>query len=53
MVIGDSSGFTPCTPAGIMEMFTLEDIPLSGKVVCVLGRSNIVGKPMISLLTNA
>lgn len=52
-VIGDANGFAPCTPAGIMEIFSLEDISLSGKVVCVLGRSNIVGKPMISLLTNA
>jgi len=40
----------PCTPAGIMEMFKAYSIPLEGKHAVVIGRSNIVGKPMASLL---
>ena len=36
----------PCTPAGIMEMFKAYDISLSGKLCVMVGRSNIVGKPM-------
>lgn len=42
----------PCTPKGIMRIFDVYDINLSGKNVCVIGRSNIVGKPMSYLLTN-
>ncbi len=38
--------FEPCTPKGIMEIFRYYDIPLSGKNVTVIGRSNIVGKPV-------
>lgn len=53
VMIGDPSGFVPCTPAGIMEIFQHHSIHLSGKLVCVLGRSNIVGKPITSLLINA
>jgi len=40
----------PCTPAGIREMLSAYDIPTSGKHVVVIGRSNIVGKPMANLL---
>ncbi|MBJ8325998.1 bifunctional methylenetetrahydrofolate dehydrogenase/methenyltetrahydrofolate cyclohydrolase [Streptococcus pacificus] len=40
----------PCTPAGIMEMFKEYNISLSGKNALVIGRSNIVGKPMAQLL---
>lgn len=43
----------PCTPAGIMEMFKSELINLRGKSVLMIGRSNIVGKPLASLLTKA
>ncbi|MDD3145166.1 MAG: bifunctional 5,10-methylenetetrahydrofolate dehydrogenase/5,10-methenyltetrahydrofolate cyclohydrolase [Candidatus Gracilibacteria bacterium] len=53
VLLGDESGFVPCTPAGILEIFKHEKIDLEGKVVCVIGRSNIVGKPIISLLINA
>lgn len=40
----------PCTPYGIMKMFDAYHIPLEGKKVVVVGRSNIVGKPMAQLL---
>lgn len=42
--------FLPCTPAGIMEMLKYENIDISGKECVVIGRSNIVGKPMSMLL---
>jgi methylenetetrahydrofolate dehydrogenase (NADP+)/methenyltetrahydrofolate cyclohydrolase len=43
-------GFVPCTPAGIVELLKRHDIPLAGRQAVVLGRSNIVGKPMAILL---
>ena len=46
-------GFVACTPLGVMKMFEEYDIDLQGKDVCVVGASNIVGKPMASLLINA
>ena len=46
-------GFVACTPLGVMKMFDAYDIALEGKDVCVVGASNIVGKPMASLLLNA
>ncbi len=42
--------FLPCTPAGIMEMFKYCGIDVSGKNCVIIGRSNIVGKPMAMLL---
>jgi len=45
--------FVACTPLGVMKMFEEYNIPLEGKDVCVVGASNIVGKPMASLLLNA
>lgn len=45
--------FLPCTPAGVMEMLRAYDISVKGKNCVVLGRSNIVGKPMAMLLTQA
>ena len=45
--------FAPCTPLGVMRMFEHYAIDLKGKDVCVVGASNIVGKPMASLLLNA
>lgn len=42
--------FVPCTPAGVMEMLAFEGIEISGKTCVVIGRSNIVGKPMAMLL---
>ena len=49
IMIGDYD-FVPCTPAGIMEMLKYENIDVSGKRCVVIGRSNIVGKPMAMLL---
>ena len=45
-------GLQPCTPAGVMEMLRRRDIPVAGKNAVVVGRSNIVGKPMAMLLLN-
>lgn len=49
IMIGDYD-FVPCTPAGIMEMLKYENISPEGKSCVVIGRSNIVGKPMGMLL---
>jgi methylenetetrahydrofolate dehydrogenase (NADP+) / methenyltetrahydrofolate cyclohydrolase len=43
----------PCTPAGIIEVLKRSDIPIAGQRAVVLGRSNIVGKPVASMLINA
>lgn len=45
--------FIPCTPYGVMKMFEKGGVDLSGKEAVVIGRSNIVGKPMAMLLINA
>ena len=47
------AGLQPCTPAGVMEMLRRRDIRVDGKDAVVIGRSDIVGKPMASLLLNA
>lgn len=44
--------FLPCTPAGVIEMLKYEKVELKGKKAVVIGRSNIVGKPMALLLLN-
>ena len=49
IMIGDFH-FLPCTPAGVMEMLEYEGIDVAGKNCVVIGRSNIVGKPMNMLL---
>lgn len=49
ITIGDPK-FLPCTPAGIMELLKRSNIEISGKECVVIGRSNIVGKPMALLL---
>lgn len=49
IMIGDYN-FLPCTPAGIMEMLKSENISLDGKHCVIIGRSNIVGKPMAMLM---
>ena len=43
----------PCTPAGVMELLKRYDVQISGKECVVIGRSNIVGKPMAMLLMHA
>ena len=45
--------FIPCTPYGIMELLDYYDIETSGKHAVIIGRSNIVGKPMVSLLSQS
>ena len=49
IMIGDYS-FLPCTPAGVMELIASTGIDVAGKECVVVGRSNIVGKPMAMLL---
>ena len=49
LCIGED-GFIPCTPLGIMKMFEKYNIDLEGKKAAVVGRSNIVGKPMAQCL---
>jgi methylenetetrahydrofolate dehydrogenase (NADP+)/methenyltetrahydrofolate cyclohydrolase len=46
-------GFVPCTPLGVMELLAEYNIDVKGKNCVVVGASNIVGKPMASLLLNA
>ena len=46
-------GLRPCTPAGVMEMLKRRGIAVAGKNAVVIGRSDIVGKPMAMLLLNA
>ncbi|SIR61618.1 methylenetetrahydrofolate dehydrogenase (NADP+) / methenyltetrahydrofolate cyclohydrolase [Aromatoleum tolulyticum] len=45
--------FLPCTPHGVMKMLEAENVPVQGAEAVIIGRSNIVGKPMAMLLTNA
>jgi 2',3'-cyclic-nucleotide 2'-phosphodiesterase len=44
-------GFVPCTPLGILELLRHHEIPLAGRHVVVLGRSNLVGRPLSVLLS--
>ncbi|MGO8675543.1 MAG: bifunctional 5,10-methylenetetrahydrofolate dehydrogenase/5,10-methenyltetrahydrofolate cyclohydrolase [Limisphaerales bacterium] len=50
LMLGDPSGFLPCTPAGIRELLARSNVQTSGAEVVVLGRGNIVGKPMAAML---
>lgn len=50
LMLGDPSGFVSCTPAGIRELLIRSGVTLSGAEVVILGRGNIVGKPMAALL---
>ena len=52
IMIGDYS-FLPCTPAGVMALLSRSGIEIAGKKCVVIGRSNIVGKPMAMLLLHA
>ncbi len=49
MVVGEAD-FLPCTPAGIQQILIRSNIETSGAEVCVVGRSNIVGKPIANIL---
>jgi len=50
LLLDDPSGFLPCTPAGILEILRLGQIPTSGKHAVVVGRGQIVGRPLAVLL---
>ena len=50
LMLGDASGFAPCTPAGVHELLIRSQVAIEGAEVVVLGRGNIVGKPMIAIL---
>ncbi len=50
LLMGDATAFLPCTPAGIREMLVRAGVELDGAEVVVVGRSNIVGKPLAVLL---
>ncbi len=50
MVIGDETGFLSCTPYGIMQLLEEYKIEIAGKDAVIIGRSNIVGKPMALML---
>jgi methylenetetrahydrofolate dehydrogenase (NADP+)/methenyltetrahydrofolate cyclohydrolase len=50
LMLGDRSGFVPCTPAGVHELLIRSQVKIEGAEVVILGRGNIVGKPMAALL---
>jgi len=50
LLLGDTGGFVPCTPAGVHQLLVRSGVKLDGAEVVVLGRGNIVGKPMAALL---
>jgi methylenetetrahydrofolate dehydrogenase (NADP+)/methenyltetrahydrofolate cyclohydrolase len=50
LMLGDTTGFLPCTPAGVHELLIRSKVPIEGAEVVVLGRGNIVGKPMAAIL---
>lgn len=50
LMLGDSGGFLPCTPAGVHQLLIRSGVPISGAEVVILGRGNIVGKPMAAIL---
>jgi methylenetetrahydrofolate dehydrogenase (NADP+) / methenyltetrahydrofolate cyclohydrolase len=50
LMLGDATGFRPCTPAGIHELLIRSQVAVEGAEAVVLGRGNIVGKPMAAIL---
>ena len=50
LMLGDATGFRPCTPAGVVELLARSNVQTDGAEVVVLGRGNIVGKPMAAML---
>jgi methylenetetrahydrofolate dehydrogenase (NADP+)/methenyltetrahydrofolate cyclohydrolase len=50
LMLGDATGFRPCTPAGVHELLIRSQVKISGAEVVILGRGNIVGKPMAAIL---
>lgn len=50
LMLGDETGFVPCTPGGVHELLIRTNVRIPGSEVVVLGRGNIVGKPMAAIL---
>lgn len=50
LMLGDPSGFSPCTPAGVQELLIRSEVQIEGAEAVILGRGNIVGKPMAAIL---
>lgn len=50
LMLGDETGFKPCTPAGVVELLVRSGVKTDGAEVVILGRGNIVGKPMAAML---
>jgi methylenetetrahydrofolate dehydrogenase (NADP+)/methenyltetrahydrofolate cyclohydrolase len=50
LLIGEKDGFAPCTPAGVLYMLQASGVKTAGADCVIVGRSNIVGKPMASLM---
>lgn len=50
LILGDPTGFVPCTPGGIQEMLIRKGVKTDGAEVVILGRGDIVGKPMAAIL---
>ena len=50
LLLGDATGFAPCTPAGVMELLARTGVRTDGADVVILGRGDIVGKPMAAML---
>jgi methylenetetrahydrofolate dehydrogenase (NADP+)/methenyltetrahydrofolate cyclohydrolase len=50
LLLGDATGFRPCTPAGVQELLIRSDVVTDGAEVVILGRGEIVGKPMAAIL---
>lgn len=49
---GDNSGFPPCTPTAVMEILDFYNVEVKGKDATIIGRSNVVGKPVALMLLN-
>jgi methylenetetrahydrofolate dehydrogenase (NADP+)/methenyltetrahydrofolate cyclohydrolase len=50
LLIGERDGFAPCTPAGVQELLVRSNVQTAGAECVIIGRSNIVGKPMAALM---
>ena len=50
LMLGDTTGFRPCTPAGVQELLIRSNVKTEGAEVVILGRGEIVGKPMAAIL---
>lgn len=53
LTLGDTTGLIPCTPKGVMHLLEANTVDIRGKNVVMIGKSNIVGKPLALLLSNA